>query len=131
MKLTNISILAVLVAAWIHSKAHANVLGIPDRQERYAALECQNHEIFAIVNYYEHGIFRLSWGQEEKIIADDIPVMRHDWGVRETFTGKGIILDLPEKNPATGDAPRVGELKISKPVPKLWRDLRCVLHDAY
>ncbi len=151
MKLTTISILALTVTAWTSADLRAaeavqramftGFQALPDtsaqthardreREERYAALECQNERIFAIVNYYEHGLFRLSWGLDDQVMDDDIPVMRHDWGIRETFTGKGIILDLPEKSPGSDMTPRIGALRVSNPIPKLWRGLRCVLHGA-
>jgi len=130
MKLTTISILALTVTLWRATDLRADGASTPERDERYAALECQNERIFAVVNYHYHGLFRLSWGLDDQVIDDNVPVMRHDWGVRETFTGKGIILDLPEKSPGADMAPRIGELKISNPIPKLWRGLRCVLHGA-
>jgi hypothetical protein len=146
MKLTTISILAVIITLWNTDNLRATTIPrstestttlIPgtvtrpdDYEERYAALECQNEQIFAVVNFYKHGLFRLSWGIDDQVIEADRPVTRHSWGVHETFTGHGITLNLPESTPDNDYIPRLGDLRVSRPRVQLWRGLRCLLHGA-
>lgn len=100
------------------------------RKERFAALECQDNGVFAIINFFPDRTYSLTWGRDDQVIAADVPVTRHDWGVSEIFAGKGVHLTLPVSRAESSISPRLGELRVKKPVHGEWTGLRCLLHGA-
>lgn len=99
-------------------------------QERYAALECQNEQIFIIVNFYYGRIYKLSWGSDDKVVVADQIVHRSMIDNLEIFENADFELSLPEAFGRDSIQLRIGNFKIRKTGQREWNHLRCLLHGA-
>ena len=97
-----------------------------ERQERFAALECQNELVFALVNFYPDRTLLLSWGTGDSLKEIDIPVQRTTDTKREIFTGKQTRLEVILNPHLPSTTPREGQLQV-KDQPT-WKGLRCLLY---
>ena len=97
-----------------------------ERQERFAALECQNELVFALVNYYPDRTLLLSWGNGDILKEIDIPVRRVADTQREVFAGEQIRLEVSLNPHLPSTNPREGRLQVKDHPP--WKGLRCLLY---
>ena len=97
-----------------------------ERQERFAALECQNEMVFSIVNFYPDRTLLLSWGTGDVLKEIDIPVQRIADTQREVYAGKQIRLEVSLNPHLPSTTPREGRLQV-KDQPT-WKGLRCLLY---
>lgn len=94
------------------------------RQDRFAALECQNELVFAIVNFYPDRTLLLSWGTGDILKEIDIPVQRIADTQREVFTGVQIRLAVSLNPHLPSTTPREGRLQVKDQL--TWNGLRCL-----
>jgi hypothetical protein len=97
-----------------------------ERQQRFAALECQNELVFALVNFYPDRTLLLSWGTGDILKEIDIPVQRIADTQREVFAGERIRLEVSLNPHLPSTTPREGRLQVKDHPP--WKGLRCLLY---
>jgi len=97
-----------------------------ERQDRFAALECQNELVFALVNFYPDRTFLLSWGTGDSLKEIDIPVQRTTDTKREIFTGQQTRLEVSLHPHQPSTTHREGQLQVNEKPP--WKGLRCLLY---
>jgi hypothetical protein len=123
-------LLATLVSQCGSTPMEARALASSPRVERYAALECQNDAVFAIVNFYPDRTLLLSWGRGDTVIGVDIAVQLGLGGGVERYTGLGVSLSLPVLPGIDSTVPRMGDLTVAESGVAPWPRLRCLLFGA-
>ena len=119
---------ASLVSQCGPTPTEARAVASTPRQERYAALECQNNEVFAIVNFYPDHTLKLSWGRGDTVIGEDVQVQQAlERGV-EMYSGLGVQLRLPVLAGIDSTEPRMGDLTVAQSGVASWPQLRCLLY---
>lgn len=119
---------ASLVSQCGPTPTEARAVGSTPRLERYAALECQNNEVFAIVNFYPDHTLKLSWGRAYTVIGEDVAVQQTLEGGVEMYSGLGVQLRLPALDGIDSTVHRMGDLTVAQSGVASWPQLRCLLY---